>query len=663
MSRSIILSNGELAVALDRYGEVRDLYYPHVGSEDHVRGHYLHRIGVWVGGEISWLESDPAWHITISCAEEALESRIIARNERLHVELSFNDIVYNEQPVFVRKVTVTNTLSDGREIKLYFGHQFEIYKTHGSDTAFFDPVSHSIIHYKGQRVFLISATLDGAQFNDYATGRTGFNGQEGTHRDADDGVLSKNPIEHGPVDSIIGLYAQYAPGQSRTAWYWLAAAQSIDDVRVLNQSILKKEPEHLLRTAGNYWRAWVNAYERDFKNLAPEHIALFKRSLMYARGAVDIDGGVIASLDSDMLQYGYDTYCYVWPRDAAYAARAFDAAGETTVVRRFFEFCRGTISPDGYYLHKFLPDKSFGSSWHPWIKDGVPQLPIQEDETAIVVIALCEHYIQTRDLEFIEAVFAPLVEKAADFMVDYRDLETKLPTASYDLWERKRGTFTYTACVVYGALMAAADLSNILGKHGHETRYRKAASEIRDGILKYLWDEKGAFFINSIDRAPVGGNGGFVYDRTIDISSAYGVFAFGVLPPHDERLARAWDRSVRALSQGVAAGGIARFENDDYFRIESPATGNPWVITTLWYAEYLMATAKTVADLDRVREIFSWVVKHAQPSGALSEQINPNDGTQVGATPLTWTHAGYVHAVLHYLDKMQEFQTGQTGMV
>ncbi|HUO55882.1 MAG TPA: glycoside hydrolase family 15 protein, partial [Candidatus Paceibacterota bacterium] len=595
MSRSIVLSNGELAVALDRYGEVRDLYYPRVGYEDHVRGRYVHRVGVWVDGQMSWLSDDLSWQISISCEEEALSSSIVARHPRLKVELAFNDIVYNERPVFVRKVIVTNQSERARDIKLYFGHQFEIYKSHGGDTAFFDPASHAIIHYKGHRVFLISATLDGAQFGDYATGRMGQNDQEGTHRDADDGALSKNPIEHGPADSVIGLYASYSPGQSRTCLYWLAAAQSIDEAHALSTYVVTKTPEHLLRTATDFWRAWINANAWDFKNLAPEHVALFKHSLMYMRAAVDAEGGIIASIDSDMLQWGYDTYCYVWPRDAAYTAMALDDAGDTNVARRFFEFCRGTISPEGYFPHKFLPDKSLGSSWHPWIKDGVPQLPIQEDETAIVLIALHDHYLKSRDLEFLEDSFNTLVEKAADFMVNYRDEETRLPQPSYDLWERKRGISTYTSSAVYGALNAAAELSRILGKSTHEVRYREAASEIRDGILKYLWDEKSSLFVNMIDRK----NGTITVDKTVDISSAFGIFAFGVLPVNDLKLQSAWDRSVRVLSQGISAGGIARFQGDDYFRVESQAPGNPWVITTLWYGEYLTANARTLADLDR----------------------------------------------------------------
>ncbi|HVM73469.1 MAG TPA: glycoside hydrolase family 15 protein [Candidatus Paceibacterota bacterium] len=654
MSRSIALSNGELCVALDNHGLVRDLYYPHVGYEDHVRGHYIHRIGVWIDGTMSWLSDDTQWQISIACEEEALASSIVARHPRLKVELAFKDVIYNEKPVFIRRVTITNDSDRTRDIKLYFGHQFEIYKAHGGDTAFFDPASHSIIHYKGHRVFLISARLDNEPFGDYATGRTGFNGQEGTHRDADDGILSQNPIEHGPADSVIGLYGSYTPGQSRTAYYWLVAAPSIADARELNDYVVRKSPEHLVRTTTDYWRAWVNAYEWEFLGLTPEHVALFKRSLLYIRAGVDVGGGIIASVDSDMLQYGYDTYCYVWPRDAAYTAIALDRAGDTNVARRFFEFCRTIISTEGYYLHKFLPDSSFGSSWHPWITDGVPQLPIQEDETALVVYALREHYKQSRDLEFLEMMFGPLVEKSAEFMVTYRDPETHLPLPSYDLWERKRGTSTFTSSAVYGALIAAAELSNILGKDKYEARYRQAASEIREGILTYLWDEKNAMFVNMIDRDKTGT---LIYDRTIDISSVYGVFAFGILPPGDPMLSRAWDRAVRELSQGVATGGIARFQNDDYYRIAGPSNGNPWFITTLWYAEYLIAGAKSTADLNRVREIFSWVTRHAQISGVLSEQLHPQTGEQVGASPLTWAHGEYVTTVLKYLDKMKEFGT------
>src|SRR3989344_4069894 len=105
-------------------------------------------------------------------------------------------------------------------------------------------------------------------------------------------------------------------------------------------------------------------------------------------------------------------------------------------------------------MHKYRPDKSLGSSWHPWVRDGQKQFPIQEDETALVIYALWEHYQLSRDLEFIESIYNSLIKKATDFMVSYLDEKTGLPRASYDIWEQKYGISTFTASSVYGALTA-----------------------------------------------------------------------------------------------------------------------------------------------------------------------------------------------------------------
>ncbi|OGG52899.1 hypothetical protein A2851_04395 [Candidatus Kaiserbacteria bacterium RIFCSPHIGHO2_01_FULL_53_29] len=647
MARSIVLSNGELCVALDRFGEVRDFYYPHVGLEDHVRGHYLHRVGVWIDGVMSWFDEDAVWQIEIGCEEEALASKITARHPTLQVELTFKDIVYNERSIFLRRVKVSNLSSSVREIKLYFSQQFEIYKAHGGDTAYYDPASHSVIHYKGRRVFQIRAELDGELFSDYAIGIANFHGLQGSFRDADDGALSKNPIEHGPVDSIVGLYGTYTGGQSRVCHYWIVAAQSIALAQELNEYVTRKTPEYLMQMASNYWESWMKRMVPDFGDLKPAHIALYKRSLMHARSHVDLEGGILASCDSDMLQYGLDTYSYVWPRDAAYVALAFDMAGESAVAKRLFEFCSSVVGHDGYLMHKYLPDKSLGSSWHPWISDGKLQLPIQEDETALIVYSMYQHYLLTDDLELVGLLYAPVVEKAANFMLQYRDKNTSLPDTSYDLWEEKRGISTFTSAAVYGALVAAAELSKILGKAENEKRYREGSEVIRTAILAHLWDGGQGIFVKLLRS-----DGSF--DPTLDASSVYGIFAFGILPPEDPRLVQAWERTVRALSYGIPAGGLARYEGDQYYRTDKESAGNPWIITTLWYAEYLIACAKKVQDLDRVREIFSWVVLHAQPSGVLSEQLDPKTGRQISATPLTWSHAAYVTAVLKYLKRSVE---------
>jgi len=643
--RSLVLSNGSLLVTLDDHGEVRDLYYPHVGLENHTGGRLQHRVGVYVDGVLSWLGDDSRWEIRVECEEDSLESRITASNPALEVTLAFRDIVYNESAIFLRQVVVKNTAARTRAVKLYFGHEFKIGQAHGGETAYFDPATNTIIHYKGKRAFLMNGECEGSAISDYAVGLSGTDGKEGTYRDAEDGVLSKNPIEHGSVDSVIGFYSQYEAGAEKTIRYWLAAGHSIEQVLELNAYVLKKSPEHLVKTAGNYWRAWINKYPWSFYHMSPETIALFKKSLMFVRAHVDDDGGIIASADAAVLQYGEDTYAYVWPRDASYAALALERAGDSNVAERFFNFCNASISSDGYFMHKYLPNKSLGSSWHPWIRDGIQQLPIQEDETALVIWAIAQHYKHSRDLEFIETLYNSLIEKAANFMAAYRDEVTGLPKPSYDLWEQKRGVSTFTSAVVYGALSSAADIAKILGKEDREQFYRTAAAEVREGILNHLTIRETGGFVRTIET--IGEK--TIPDYTVDISSAYGVFSFGVLPPDDPRLVRAFEEAVAKLS---VQGGIARYEHDQYY--VTSHLSNPWFISTLWYAEYLTACAKTEEDFAKVREIFEWVVRHALPSGVLSEQLSAKDGTQRSVSPLMWSHAAYVNAVLNYLDRLAE---------
>lgn len=641
--RSLILGNGSLLVALDTFGEVRDLYFPHPGLENHTGGQLRHRLGVYCDGALSWLSEDSRWEIRVECEEDSLESRITAKNPGIEVALTFRDIVYNESPVFLRQIVVTNLAARARELRLYFGHEFKIGQSHGGETAYFDPASKAVIHYKGKRVFLINGECDGAPFSDYAVGLSSFEGKQGTYRDAEDGELSKNPIEHGHVDSVMGFYSHYDAGAEKTVRYWLAAGDSVERVLNLNAYVLKKSHEHLVKTAGNYWRAWVNKYPWSFYRMSRETIALFKKSLMLVRAHVDDGGGIIASADADVLQYGEDTYAYVWMRDASYAALALNHAGDANVAERFFNFCNAVITKDGYFMHKYLPDQSLGSSWHPWIRDGIPQLPIQEDETALVICALAQHYKHSRDIEFIETLYNPLIEKAADFIAAYRDPLTGLPKPSYDLWEEKRGVSTFTSAAVYGALSSAADIASILGKEERERFYRTTANEVREGIITHLTDPEAGGFIKIIET--VGQT--TVYDRRADISGVYGVFSFGVLSPDDPRLVQAFTNTVARLS---VDGGVARYENDRYYAAGNAS--NPWFISTLWYAEYLTARAKSEEDFAKVREIFDWIARHALPSGVLSEQVSAMDGTQRSVAPLMWSHAAYVNAVLNYLDRL-----------
>ena len=302
-----------------------------------------------------------------------------------------------------------------------------------------------------------------------------------------------------------------------------------------------------------------------------------------------IEEQLLLQADSDLLQYGRDTYSYMWPRDGALVTLAFDKAGYFDISERFYRFCNDVLTDEGYLLHKYNPDLSVGSSWHPWIVNDKPQFAIQVDETALTLFALWQHYVVTKNLEFIESIYNSYIRKTASFLVNYREAELGLPSPSYDLWEERNGISTFTASSVYGGLVAAASFASLLGKNEEAQKYRKTADEVQEAILKHLYDEKEGYFYRQITR---GEGGEVIPDRVVDASSAYSVFRFGVLPVGDTRLDRAFEVTHERIGCKTEVGGMARYEGDVYYGVSNEVPGNPWFITTLWQTEYHIAKSK-----------------------------------------------------------------------
>jgi GH15 family glucan-1,4-alpha-glucosidase len=84
--------------------------------------------------------------------------------------------------------------------------------------------------------------------------------------------------------------------------------------------------------------------------------------------------------------------------------------------------------------------------------------------------------------------------------------------------------------------------------------------------------------------------------------------------------------------------------------------GNPWIITTLWDAQWDIARANTLKDLDKARAAIEWVKLHAMSSGIIAEQLHPQTGTCVSVAPLTWSHATYVETILQFMEKEKELE-------
>lgn len=648
--KSINLGNGRLLIGLDIFGQVKDLYFHYPGLENHVGEYLVHKIGVFVEDRFSWLD-DGSWNVVVGAQKETMASDIYAKNVNLGLELHFMDIVYNEKDVFIRRVTLSNLFDRVRSIKIFFNQEFNISETHIGDTAYYDPREEVLIHYKGRRVFLVNTlTDDGPGFNGFSIGLIGIEGQVGTYKDAEDGKLSGNAIEHGQVDSVLEIDLNTPGNKSTTFYYFLCVAKSIEAVKKLNEEILTRHPEEIIKSTTDYWKAWVTVQDFTFYGLNQEEKELFQKSLLCIRAHIARNGAIIASGDSEMLQFGRDYYRYVWPRDGSVTALALVKAGDFTAARRFFKFCNATITKEGFFMHKYRPDKSIGSSWHPWISNGKNQYPIQEDETALVICALWHYYEHSKDLEFVEGIYNTLIKPAAEFMAKYRDEKTGLPEASYDIWEQYYGISTFTSSTVYSALVAASRFAELLGKHESAQKYHQAFESIKKAILKYLYDDKEGYFYKMIQTS----GAQIKIDLGLDISAVYGIYKFGVLAVDDPKVKKAIDKTLDRLEVKTEVGGIARYEGDTYHFKEGNYPGNPWIITTMWLAQYYIAIAKNESELEKVKSYLVWASKYANPAGILPEQLDPYTGEHLSASPLVESHAEYIITVIDYLEKLEE---------
>ncbi|MFQ5799110.1 MAG: glycoside hydrolase family 15 protein, partial [Bacteroidota bacterium] len=615
------------------------------------------RTGVWVDGSFAWTDS-PKWQKEMTYESESLVSRVIAVNPDLGLTLTFSDLVDFDSDIFMRRVDITNHRDHPRDVRLFFHYELRILGNKIGDTIYYHPGLSALVMYKARRYFLAGGQVKGSSgIDDWTTGRTRTEDKLSARRDAEDGQLGKVPLTCGSAEGVIGLYDNAVPAKgSSVMHHWLAASTHFHGVESLNTLVQQREPESFIRRTRDYWQAWVNKGSPDFADLPPPILDLYRRSLLIMRVQIDNRGAIIASTDSDIATILEDTYSSMWARDGAFVAKALDMANYKEVSRQFFDFCAQTITSDGYFLHKYNADGSLAGQWMPWA-DGEDrqQLPIQEDATAVVIWSLWHHYNKFRNVKFIRSHYQRLVKNAADFMVSYREPHTNLPAPSYDVWEERRGIHSYTVAAVWAGLQAAANFTEMFGEVALTEQYRQAATEIKEATIEYLFDKKLGRFLRSIT---VDAEGVVEPDYTID-SSICGPFLFGMLQATDPLIGSTMAVLIDRLWCKTKVGGIARYENDRYQQISQDIAnvpGNPWLICTMWVAQYHIARAQSVNDLKPALQILTWAQRCAPPSGVLAEQFHPYTCAPLSVSPLTWSHAAVVIAVNEYINKYHELQ-------
>ena len=261
-----------------------------------------------------------------------------------------------------------------------------------------------------------------------------------------------------------------------------------------------------------------------------------------------------------------------------------------------------------------------------------PAWGYQIDETASVVFGVYNHYMHTKDTKFLKDNLK-MCEKAIKYLRKYMAniLEEKEELhVSYDLWEMHEGVSIYSIASIFAAYSSMIKIYEELKEEFTKNRVkqeninktkeelREESVKIKEYILQNFYDESKKSFVRNLE------------DRKIDISIIGAVTPFEVFTAKEKKIENTADRINMTLR--TYTGGYKRFEGDHY------REGKPWVIATLWMANYYIE----IGEKEKARECFDYIVKTSTKHGFLAEQINNETMSPDWVIGLGWSHAMFI---------------------
>ncbi|MEW6055111.1 MAG: glycoside hydrolase family 15 protein [Bdellovibrionota bacterium] len=375
---------------------------------------------------------------------------------------------------------------------------------------------------------------------------------------------------------------------------------------------------------------FVNMVERfSMRNLDPAmpllskiqnpHVqSLAQRSIEVLLALQDGEtGALIAAAEADPHSRVSGGYGYSWPRDGAYLASALGAYGYRDRVEKYFEFLKNTQDlSTGAWFQRYLATGHAGPSWG----------RIQIDEPATVIGAAWMHYRNTQDLYWLERIW-PTIKLGLNFLEEFHGEKYPMGQDSHDLWEERMGVHAYSLAAVIAAFMAGAYMAGELANRSLQQHYHSIATRLNRLLRENFVVDGGP-----IRRSWVAdGRGGHWWDETPDVSMLGLIAPFGVLHRRDPVAGRILNL-VHERLWAPSVGGIYRYIGDTY------RGGNPWILTTLWLAIVDLSLGR----LDQARESFQWAMSKTTPLGMFAEQVHKETGRPFWVIPLGWSHAMYL---------------------
>ncbi len=654
--RWCVLGNRSMYLGFDCRLVTREMFWPTVGLANHIAESPENKVLLYLNDCI-YILGDNQWNLQGKYGKGMCFDWCLT-HQTMPVSVKIRDCVDPYDALWARSVTVECCHCEN--LGLYFKQYYNLGENNIGECGFWDPVTQRLYHYKGKYWVAIGVTLDSAidSIKVQAPGNYMKFGAVAKNRDGGVSVSSRTgeafgrQIDHGLIESIYGIRSQTCEGRTidkLEATYVLAFGRNKVEADALLDTGLSLGFDGIFSRSAKYWAMKLGGHDSG---------SFYDTSIKIISTHCDTRGGIVASCDTEIMYDYRDHYRYVWPRDASMCASTLAKSNMPDYAKRYLKFCLKSLSDDGFFWQRYRPDGTRGSGWHSLgLPDG--ELPIQEDEIAFSLITALDYLEATGDVDFINKIYCGFIKKAANFIRDYRSEDGYLVRPSFDLWEERRGIFSFSQAVSALALACVAKIAWLLNEDGC-LMYFDAAKQLIKGLSVKLSDEARGFC-----RGLSGPN--LDYDWTEDASLfAAPLFlnkmkslmdTLGELDVPDEfrrllellenRSVCTWRRLEKALMVLIDgnANGIARYTGDWYWRPEGlhNAPGNPWFVTTGWYV--MSGYVLGMLSREQVHKWLEWFQARSLDCDILPEQINGLTGAPLSVAPLVWSHSTYVDVV------------------
>jgi alpha,alpha-trehalase len=223
------------------------------------------------------------------------------------------------------------------------------------------------------------------------------------------------------------------------------------------------------------------------------------------------------------------------------------------------------------------------------------------------------------------------------FVADLADTAARRWTeADSGMWEMRGEPRHHLSSKVlcWTALDRAVKLAPQLGMHAKTGEWARVRDEIRAAILDRGWSEARQAYAQSFES------------DELDAAQLL-MPVLGFLPAGDPRMRSTIEAIARDLTED---GLVLRYRNEEGLNADG-LTGEEgtFVICSFW----LVSCLARAGELDRAQRLFDQLAGYANDLGLLAEEIDTDNGEQLGNFPQAFSHIGLITAAWE-IDKARE---------